>query len=175
LDEAKELFLKYLGNGFHMHRDGVLDIYRKYYIDSEIEKEWLNEHFYELIEKLKSSESTYIFWLLCEVIKVTKSANKIEYLMDNVNLCIVNWDSFERLRVAEEIKGLIEFFSKNYKEQSSEILKYKNIAIDIFNSVIHEQVVISEDTRQKVALENVLSEENLRIRAVNGLRDLLKY
>ena len=47
--------------------------------------------------------------------------------------------------------------------------------MDIFNSVIHELVVISKDTRQKVSLENVLSEENLRIRAVNGLRDLLKY
>ena len=175
MDEAKELFLKYVGNGFHMHRDGVLDIYRKYNIDSEIEKEWLNEYYSELIEKLKSSESPDIFWLICEVIKATKSTNKMEYLMDILNLCIVNWDSFERLRIAEEIQELIEFFSKNYNEQSSEILKYKNIAIDIFNSVIHEQVVISEDTRQKVALENVLSEENLRIRAVNGLRDLLKY
>lgn len=175
MDEAKELFLKYIGNSFQMHRDGVLDIYRKYNIDSKIENEWLNEYYSELIEKMKSSESPDKFWLICEVIKVTKSTNRLEYLMDIINLCIVNWDTFERLRIAEEIQGLIEFFSKNYKEQSSEILKYKNIALDIFNSVIHEQVVISKDARQKVALEKVLSEENLKIRAVNGLRDLLKY
>lgn len=176
MDEAKELFLKYIGNGFHMHRDGVLDIYREYNIDSEIEKEWLNEYFSELIEKLSSSKSPdIIFSRICEVMKATKSSIKMDYLMNILNLYITNWDTFERLRIAEELKDLIKFFSKNHREQSSEILKYKDIAIDIFNNVIHEKVVISEETRQKVALEYVLSDENLRIRAVKALNDLLKY
>jgi len=176
LYQAKELFLKYIGNGFQMHRDRVLDIYREYNIDSEIEKEWLNEYFSELIEKLSSSKSPdIIFSRLCAVLQATKSSNKMEYLMNILNLYITNWDTFERLRIAEELRDLIKFFSNNHREQSSEILKHKNIAIDIFNSVFHEQVLISEETKQKVVLEYVLSDENLRIRAVKGLNDLLKY
>jgi len=171
LNEAKELFLKYMGSYFQMHRDGVLDKYREYNIDFEIEKKWLNEYFFELIEKLNSSKSPdIIFSRLCNVMKATKSSNLISCLMEVSSLCITNWDSFVRLRIAEELQDLIEFFSKNYIDQSSEILKYKNFVIDIFKSIINEQIVISVETRQHVTLEDISSDENLRKRTENRLK-----
>jgi len=173
LNEAKELFIKYVGSHYQMERVGVLDKYRKYNINFEIEKGWLNEYFTELIEKLDSSESPdIIFSRLCNVMKATKSSNKMEYLMEVLNLNITNWDSFIRLRIAEELQDLIDFFSKNYKEQLKEILKFKNIALDIFKSIIHEQIVISEETRKHVALEDILNEKNLKKRAELGLKRL---
>lgn len=171
MNEAKELFLQYMGSYFQMYRDGVLDKYRIYNIDVEIEKEWLNEYFFELIDKLISSKSPdIIFSRLCNVMKATNSYNLITSLMEVSSLCITNWDSFVRLRIAEELQDLIEFFSKNYIEQSKEILKYKNFVIDIFKSIINEQIVISEETRQHVTFEDILSDENLRKRAENRLK-----
>jgi hypothetical protein len=45
---AKELYTRFLGSSFNMHREGVLEEYKKFEILRETEIEWLNDVVVEL-------------------------------------------------------------------------------------------------------------------------------
>ena len=171
MNEARQLFLKYDGSYFHMDRDGELDKYREYNIDVDTEKQWLCEYQLELIEQLQLGKSSdVIFSRVCSLMRAAKCDDNVEHFINATNKNLNSEDSFVRLRIAEELQDLIEFFSTNSNGSSKKILKYKSMAVEILQNITFEPIVISEETRQNVAFEDTLKDENLRKRAEARLK-----
>lgn len=99
----------------------------------------------------------------------------MEHCINVTNKNLKAENSFVRLRIAEELQDLIEFFTTNSNGSSKKILKYKSMVIEILQNITLDPIIISEETRQKVAFEDTLKDENLRKRAEARLKRFDKH
>lgn len=173
MQEAKKILLKYHGSYFQMHRDGELDKYKNYNVDSDTEKKWLYEHKIELIERLRLHKSADIsFSQTCRsifnIMKITKSDECAENLINIIKENLSKADSFIKLIIAEELQEIIEFFSANCSNSFKKISNYKSLVDDILQEIIYHQITISEDTKKNIAFEDTLENETIRRRAMQS-------
>lgn len=173
MNEAKEIFLKYGGSYFHMERDGQLTKYKDYDIDERTEKVWLREYQEEIIAQLLAGNSIDVYLTrLCSVMRQIKDDEYLEMLFNTLEESLKNADTFIKLRIAEELQEVINYFDTNNIGDMKKLANYKNLTIDILRKVISEPIVISENTRKNVAFEDTLRAENIRHRAEQTLKEL---
>jgi len=136
IQKAKEMFLKYNGNYFHMERDDVLYEYRGYSISKEQEKIWINEIINNYINKLRisgddMSRNLYInyFYSICDIIIRSNDVSNVILLYEEFKKKSY-YDSFSKLLMLESIYKCLKY----YKVQNINNIKFE--AKELLNSEI---------------------------------------
>ncbi len=172
MNTAKDIFFKYYGSYFYMQRDGQLTKYLSYNIDKNTEKMWGREYEEELIEKIRKGTSVddYMFILYNLMIEIGDYECLVHFftILEEV---LEQSDSFIKILIAESLQKIIKNFMRNNIGDRKKLDDYRNITINIFRDVTTQPIVLSEETRKKTFAFDVLSEENLRKRAKEGIKE----
>lgn len=172
MNEAKEIFFKYGGSYFHMERDGQLTKYKDFNVDESMESLWFKEYQEEIITQIQNGKSIDIsLTRLCRVMRQTKDDEYLETLFTTLSTILKSADTFVRLRVAEELQEVINFFLINGIGDIDKLENYKSLTIDILRKVISQPIVISEATRKKIVFEDTLQEDSIKVRAEQKIRE----
>lgn len=118
-ERAREIFVTYGGNKFHMGRELLLDEYNSYNVPKELEKKWAEEDIKaELIKVSRELDSGTKIAILEDILNYINNFNLYKYVDSVMEVCPKiepAMNSFERLclceRLAEKIP--IEFLKKD--------------------------------------------------------------
>jgi hypothetical protein len=108
---AKDLFTLYRGSFFQMHRDGVLEEYKKFEIERQIEVDW----YIELIDKFTTELSIRDWEAITSLESLAKyypDPRILENVIAFVSLHIMGADSIVKLMYAEKLMDLIQSLKK---------------------------------------------------------------
>ncbi|ULO09065.1 hypothetical protein H1230_10000 [Paenibacillus sp. 19GGS1-52] len=136
---AKELYTRFLGSSFNMHREGVLEEYKKFEILRETEIEWLNEVVVELSKQLSIRD-----WDAISSLETLSKNYQDSLIVDKATSFasrnMMSADSIVRLMFAEK---LLEIIRSHKKVISQELLfNACRVVVQILEDVISQPLII---------------------------------
>jgi len=161
-ENAKQLFFDYACSHYYMFHDGVEEEFKKYNISEIQEQEWRREFIDSWIGKL-SVDDPYPLKRLRDT-----SAQEAISALRNLGF---QGDSYSKLWCANAILDFIKG-SESWAKQGNDA------AIELFDKLATENIVISKEHRTKITLVMMLSlgtftpEAFIRKYAANKLSDL---
>jgi hypothetical protein len=138
-ERAKELYIRFLGHFLNMHKEGLLEEYKRCEIPRELELEWLNEIALELSTQLSIRD-----WDAISALESLSRNYQDSWIVEKVSSFasrnIMSADSLVRMIYAEKLIGIIS----SHKQVISKDLLYEasKVAVQILEDVISQPLVI---------------------------------
>ncbi|MDC7233462.1 MAG: hypothetical protein PQJ58_09525 [Spirochaetales bacterium] len=162
LTRAKELFMLYRGDFFLMTREGKLQEYKEFKILKQQEIEWINEIVNQIIASTDLTDSISTL----SSIYINYQPNEIINYLSGIVEASINYDSFEKVRIAEEIIRI----DRSCKVDKNLFQKLKKDCMVILESIKYE-FNIKEKYYKDPTLTGILTKEKL----VKRVSEALKY
>lgn len=147
MDRAKEIFMKYGGCFFHIHRDMMLDEYKSYGVSKETENEWIIECQENCIAQIKDGyDVTFNMNKICTIMREKKNAEYLSELLEALEISVNKIDTFKRLVLTEQVVELVKYLDSNNIADSTECKEFIKRGLQEITS---EPMTISDETMRK--------------------------
>lgn len=158
MDRAKEIFMKYGGSHFHIHRDMMWDEYKSYEVSKATEDEWFKECQENCIAQIKEGDDvSFNMSKVCTIIREKKNTEYLSELVQALEVSINEIDTFRRLVVTEQLAELIRFLELNDIAYPSECIDFIKLSLEEITS---EPMRLSEST-MKMSLLKIKHIDNM--------------
>lgn len=165
---AKNIFIKYRGSHFHMKREGEYEFYKNLGASKEQEEFWAKEMHKDILTKIEYTNS--VSSLVSKLSEISSSIaqfrdiDNLQLMLDIVESKSKIIDSFSKMRIAEEILGIVETFSNRGAKGDNIISHAKQLAIDILKDLIDKPITVDPSYNNIEYLKDVISEDNIIMR-----------
>ncbi|MEC0227170.1 hypothetical protein [Paenibacillus alba] len=165
--EAKELFMLYRGHFIQMHKNGVLEAYKKGGIEREIEITW----YHEIMDKL-TSELSIRDWEamtgLEALAKYYQDARMLEGVMTFVIRHMMGADSIVKLMYAERLLSILQSL-KSVLPDDKRYLAYQQ-TLKILEDISLKPLII--DPGHELELFNLKDKKSLNNRVKKSMDEI---
>lgn len=168
IKRARELYFRYGGSLFHMQREGDLEEYKSYKIETHLEKSWQLEYQKSLINNFDNSLlADSSFMRLCDSIRQCKDLKSATNLAAIIEQKMDRFDSFTALRIGEEIIKIRDAL----KLQGSQQAYLNSLAQELLSYARKPPLRIDESYKATLS-SDVLNMESIHSRISKRLNEI---
>ena len=176
IKEAKEIFMRYGGNRFHMDREGDGELYDSFGISEQQERIWMEEYQQDLMSRLRMETDArkirnIITDLILAVFDGRNARSMLPMVFDEIRSKLLMLDSLSKVIIAEYILNSVvkpRYCRERFKDL---VLEGRALASHILWDVINNPITVAPGYKAVAkGPEDYLKEENILARAYNDLR-----
>lgn len=167
LQQARELFVRYLGSNIQMHKEGVLKQYKQFEVARETEMEWFREMIAEYTQQLSIRD-----WGAVSALEGLSRSYQDPLIVQNIvsfaTRSIMSADSPVRMMYAENLVSIIR--SNKRVLSREQLFSACRTAVQILEALIAQPLVV--DPGHELQQLGLKDKRGLNVRAQKSLAEV---